>query len=103
VIDLAQLDVASIPRDELPAVLGRLVEAVARVRLRLVDVEARPAIAPPEARVIDLAEAVGIANTSPRWLLAHTRGLAFRKDLSRKKPRFDERGLRAWLAGRRRG
>lgn len=97
--DLARL-VHEAPRDELPALLGRLVELEARVRLRLADVST---VAPtPAATPIDADRAAEIAATSKRWLLAKTRGMAFRRDLSRKAPRFDEAGLRSWLAGRRR-
>ena len=94
------LDVAALPREELPQVLGRLEELGARVRLRLAEV---PATAGPGAsRIIDADEAAAIAATAPRWLLSHTKGLKFRCDLSRKQARFDEAGLRAWLATRRR-
>ena len=95
-----QLDVANVPREELPRLLGQLVEVEARVRLRLAEPLA--AAAPAATEPIDAARAAAIAGTSPRWLLAHTRGLAFRVDLSRKQPRFREDGLRAWLASRRR-
>ena len=69
------------------------------VRLRL----AEPAqAATPASRLLDADEAVAIAGTSRRWLLAATRGRSFRCDLSRKKPRFDEAGLREWLVRRKR-
>jgi hypothetical protein len=96
--ELAQRTAAA-GRSELPALLGRLVELEAHVRLRLA--EAPAAGAPIASRVIDADEAARIAGTSKRWLLAHTRGLKFRRDLSRKQPRFDEGGLRAWFASRR--
>lgn len=100
-MSLDALDIAAVPREELPSLLGRLVEAEARVRLRLAD----PATTAPQdseaARLLPADEAAAIAGTSPRWLLAATRGMRFRHDLSRKQPRFDEGGLRRWLAERR--
>lgn len=93
---LDELDVATVGRDELPALLGRLTELEARCRLRLAEPAAVPVPAP--ARLLDANEAAAIAGTSRRWLLAATRGLKFRRDLSRKAPRFLEAGLRAWLA-----
>jgi hypothetical protein len=97
--DPLAVDVDQVPFNELPALLGRLVELEARVRIRL----AREAVLPrPGApRVIDPDEAALIAGTSRRWLLHRTRGMAFRCDLSRKSPRFEEAGLRAWLLRRR--
>jgi hypothetical protein len=100
VIDLRAMDLDTLTRDELPSLLGQIVELEARVRLRLAEPgEGKTSSAP---RTIDPTEAATIAGTSPRWLLAHTKGMKFRCDLSRKQPRFDEAGLRAWLAGRRR-
>ena len=50
--------------------------------------------------MITAAEAATIAGTTPRWLLTKTRRMTFRRDLSRKQPRFDEAGLRTWLASK---
>lgn len=99
---LGAVDVEAVPRDELPPLLGRLVELEARVRLRLAEVPATATA--PASRQLDKHEAAEVAGpgTSPRWLLTATRGLSLRRDLSRKQPRFDEAELRAWLAGRRR-
>jgi hypothetical protein len=94
-----ELDVAAVPRDELPVVLGRLVELEARVRLRLA--EAPAVTAATVSQVVDADAGARIAGTSKRWLLARTRGLKFRLDLSRKQPRFVVGGLRAWLSTRR--
>ena len=93
------LDVAAVPREDLPALLGGLVEAEARVRLRLAEAPTVPATN-TSSRTTE--EAAAIANTTKRWLLSKTRGLTFRCDLSRKQARFDEGGLRGWLARRRR-
>lgn len=94
------VDVEALARDELPAVLGRLVELEARVRLRLAEAAMPPPVVP--SRILDVEEAVRIAGTGKRWLLTHTRGLKLRLDLSQKQPKFDEIGLRSWLATRRR-
>ena len=97
---LGDLDVASLPRASLPELLGELARLEAEVRLRLAET---PAEGPPSpaSRDLDGDEAATVAHTSKRWLLTHTRGLRFRRDLSRKQPRFDEAGLREWLATRR--
>jgi hypothetical protein len=90
----------TVDRAELPAVLGRLVELEARVRLRLAEVPT--AVAPTAARVITGDEMATIAGTSKRDILAKTRGMRFRCDLSRKQPRALEAEFRRWLTDRRR-
>ena len=97
-MDLDALDVAAVERGALPRLLGRLVELEARVRLRLAEVPTAPA--QPASRLLDAEEAAVIAGATPRWVREHTRGMAFRRDLSRKAARFDENGLRAWLSSR---
>lgn len=100
-IDLGAVDLDALTRDELPALLGRVVELEARIRLRLAtDIfGAKP---PTSSRTLTAEEAAEIAGTTKRWLLAHTKGMKFRTDHSRKCVRLDEVGLRGWLAGRRR-
>jgi hypothetical protein len=96
--DLARI-ARELPRDELPRLVGQLAEAEAVARLRL----AEASTAPPATtcRTIDGDEGATIAGASKRWLLKETAGMRFRVDLSRKRPRFLEDGLRAWLATRR--
>ncbi len=95
------LDVAVVPRDELPRLLGDVVTLEALIRLRLAEPSQNT---PAASRILTVDEAVAIAAArSGRWLLHATRGHRCRRDLSRKQPRFDEGELRAWLASRRRG
>ena len=69
-------------------------------------VEAPPAQPPPRlssvAFLLPVADAASIAGVTPRWLLRNTRGLPFRRDLSRKSVRFERDGLMRWLGSRRR-
>ncbi|MBI3932400.1 MAG: hypothetical protein HY317_03215 [Acidobacteria bacterium] len=87
-------------RDELPGLLGELVTAEAIVRIRLSEA---PPPAPPAAtgRVIGPEQMAALAGTSKRAILAKTRGLKFRCDLSRKRPRAVEVDFVRWLAERR--
>ncbi len=97
---LPDVDVANIPRDELPALAGRLAELQARIALRL---SALAPAAAAQSRILAVDEAVAVAAApSARWLLHATRGHRCRRDLSRKAARFDEAELRRWLAERRR-
>jgi hypothetical protein len=93
------LDVVAIPRCELPRLLGEVVRVEAEIRLRLAEVPTTPG--PAASRPLDADQAAVIAGATPRWLREHTRGMAFRRDLSRKAARFDEAGLRKWLAERK--
>jgi len=84
--------------DELPGLAAELAEAQAALTLRL-HAPPRPT-ATPSARLIDDREAATIAGTSRRWINSETAGMRFRHDLSQKQKRYDEAGLRAWLATR---
>jgi hypothetical protein len=99
-VDLLELDIESIDRAELPSCIGRLAELLARAQARLLTVVAAPSAT--TSRVIDGDEMATLAGTSKRDILAKTRGLKFRCDLSRKQPRADEAGFRRWLTERRR-
>lgn len=55
-----------------------------------------PAERPPD-RLLTPVEAARIAGVTPRWIYDHTRGMKFRRDLSRKSIRIEEAGFRRWL------
>jgi predicted DNA-binding transcriptional regulator AlpA len=61
----------------------------------------RPA-EPARERLLTAQEAMALVggNVSLKWIYRHTRGLRFRRDISRKCVRFEESGLRRWLAAR---
>lgn len=106
--DLGRI-VSEAPAEELPALVGALVEAEERARVRLRALETAPPMpraseAVPE-RLLTAQEAVAVigGGVSLKWLYRHTRGLRFRRNLSRKCVRFEEAGLRRWLASRRTG
>jgi hypothetical protein len=46
-------------------------------------------------------EAAAIIGVDPKWLYRHSKQLPFTRRLSRKKIRFNEPGLRRWLATRK--
>jgi hypothetical protein len=107
VLDLGQLSedlrrhAAEADAEALPALVGLLEEVALRARARVLAVQQpQPAQVAADATNIGPDRAAEIAGTTRRWILDATRGLKFRRDLSRKQPRFDEAGLRAWLAER---
>jgi hypothetical protein len=97
-LDLGRL-VREATREELPRIVGQLVEAEILARLRLTEVSTGPTTS---SRSLDPDAAAEIAATTKRWLLAHTKDQKFRTDHSKKVVRFDEGGLRAWVVGRSR-
>lgn len=94
------LDVGTVPREDLPVLAGRLAELQARVTMRLLETPATPA--PVPARILNADEAAQQAGVARRWLLVATKGMPFRCDLSKKHPRWEEAGFKAWMARRKR-
>ena len=82
------------PRSEdLDDTLARLDEVIA-----VADLGSLPLIGLAlSARLLTAAEAAQIAGVSRRWIYIHTRGMKFRRNLSRKSIRLEEMGFRRWL------
>jgi hypothetical protein len=76
------------------ALLGAGMAAPERVR--------EPAAAPNE-ELLTPEQAIEIigGNVSTKWLYRHTKGLKFRRDLSRKVVRFERVALLRWAAAKR--
>lgn len=89
--------VSQAPAEELPALVGALAQAQAVALARLTRPPAPVGEAPGPVRLLGLDEAERLTGMTRRWLLRHTRGLRFRRDLSRKAVRFEEAGLLRWL------
>lgn len=85
---------------ELPAIVGRLAEADAIARARMMTPP--PAPAPPSTpeHWITAAEAARIAGVSVDRLYVWARGQRWASRPSRRCLRIDERGFRRWLASR---
>lgn len=104
----AHLDgiVSGAPLEALPALLGMLEQAKAKAWARLTTPQQSPKRDVPE-RLLTPEEALAAIGGSParslKWLYSHTRGKSFRRNLSRKVVRFEERGFRAWLTARAAG
>ena len=100
--DLARVAAEAEP-EELPALVGALAQAQAVALARLTTPHPEPSLvseAPGELLTpAQAAEAIG--GVSPKWLYRHTKGLRFRRDLSRKVVRFERAGLLRWMATKR--
>ncbi|MBX7185029.1 MAG: helix-turn-helix domain-containing protein [Vicinamibacteria bacterium] len=94
-----EIDIATVPRDELPAVLGRLVELEARVRMRLSEPTEAPAGAAAD-RNLDVHEAAARLGMSAAWLYRNGAELPCSVRIGRRLL-FSERGLEAFLARRK--
>jgi len=90
---------------ELPALVGLFAEAHALAFARLAvrhSEQPVPAVAEASEELLTPAQAAtAIGGVSLKWLYRHTRGLRFRRDLSRKVVRFERAGLLRWIAARR--
>jgi len=101
----AQLEgiVSATAPDAIPALLGALEQAEAKAWARL-TIPPQPPKRETSEKLLTPAEALAAIGGAPtrslKWLYACTRGKPFRRNLSRKVIRFEERGLRAWLAAR---
>jgi predicted DNA-binding transcriptional regulator AlpA len=54
-----------------------------------------------QSRLLSPDEAAAIIGVNKAWLFRHGKRLPFTRKLSRKNIRYDEAGLRRWLAARR--
>ncbi len=100
---LSELVAAAAP-EALPSVLGALERARAEAWARLTSAAVIPPEPPLLDRLLTPEEALALVGGAPprslQWLFDRTRGKAFRRNLSRKVIRFEERGFRAWLGSR---
>lgn len=96
-----------IPAQDIPGILGELEVLRVPLLVRLIthSVTATLVGEPnekslPTDRLLNPAEAAALLKVTTRWLYRHHRTLPFTKKLSRRVLRFDEAGLRRWLAHR---
>lgn len=92
--------VRATPPEGLPRLAGMFATASAAVLSRLSLPAPLVAAPPAPSRLLTVPEAAEVARTNPRWILRHTKGLACRRDLSRKEVRLEEAGFKAWLTRR---
>jgi len=101
-IDAAILETAP---EALPALIAALsstiAKAAARQMVAAADRTHKASVhsVPDEcSRLLTPAEAAEIARVPARWLNRRTKGFRFRRDLSRKQIRYEEKGLRNWIS-----
>jgi hypothetical protein len=109
IIEALPLAAQEASSQELPALLGRIVEAEAMLRLRMVSATANaPNTAPAtnaesaeqrSPRYLNVDEALARlgGKLCRKTLYRRTKGRSFRVNLSRKAVRFEERGFMRWI------
>lgn len=91
---MIELDINSIPRQQIPALIAALAA-------RLLA-EPEPEAAPDEPdRMLTASEAAERLRRSTKWLSRHRRNLPFARKLSERSWLYSARGLEKWLAARR--
>ena len=88
------LDIASIPRERIPALIAALA-----ARLLVPEPEPESESTEPD-RMLTAEEAAAILRRSVKWLYRH-RDLPFARRLSSRSWVYSEQGLRKWLARQR--
>jgi predicted DNA-binding transcriptional regulator AlpA len=100
----APISLATLPREDIPVLLGDLETLRARLWDRLLDLQPLPA--PPDAgqdHLLSPQEAAALIGVSRRWLYRHHSKLPFTRRLSRRTLRFSTLELTRWLAQQQHG
>lgn len=93
-----------VSQEELPTLLARLAALQVALIARLPEISAQETgekAMPLEDRLLTVEEAAEKLGVIPRWLYRNKGNLPFTRQLSRKKLRFSEAGLKKWIASRR--
>jgi predicted DNA-binding transcriptional regulator AlpA len=99
----APISLATLPREDIPVLLGELETLRARLWARLLDVQSLPA--PRDAgqdRLLTPQEAAALIGVSLRWLHRHQHQLPSTR-LSKKVIRFNQSELTRWVAQQQHG
>jgi len=95
----APISQATLPRQDIPVLLGELETLRAQLWAKLLDPQYSSATsAPGEDRLLSPEEAAVLIGVSRQWLYRHHRRLPFTRRLSRKLLRFSHLELISWLA-----
>jgi hypothetical protein len=98
--------IAAAPSEARPGIVVALAARMAQLGAGMVAPnrdEPVPLPAEPSEQLLTPEQAIGAVggNVSLKWLYRHTKGLRFRRDLSRKVVRFERAGLMRWIATKR--
>jgi hypothetical protein len=92
------LQVADVPREQIPIVLGQLAAAQSALLARLLEQPPEERPQPEPENYLSVEEAAKRWHRSPRWFYRHAKRLTFCKRLSRKVLLVGEKGMERWLA-----
>ncbi len=95
---------AAAEADDLAGVLGRCAEATALANMAMMEhTNGTTKETTTEDKLLTPDDALAIlgGRVGRRWLLRRTKGMRFRRDLGVKTIRFEEGGLRRWIAAQK--
>jgi hypothetical protein len=96
-------ETSAIPDNEIPEILARIVGLQVALTARLMRLK-EPLGDKSEVacdKMLNVDEAAGLLNVTPKWLYRHSSRLPFARKLSRRVLRFSEKGLLRWRDARR--
>jgi helix-turn-helix protein len=89
---MPELDIASVPRAKIPALIAALVA-------RLLEPEPEPEpVAATDDKMLTTLEASKLLRRSTKWISRHRKNLPFARKLGERSWVYSEQGLRRWLA-----
>ncbi len=93
--------VRDVPMGTIPALMGQCAALQSGLAARLACTPTSVDSSPMETdQLLTAEEAAKVLGVSPRWVYRHASGLPFTRRLSPKAIRFNQAGLRKWLATR---
>jgi hypothetical protein len=91
---MPELDINSIPRSRIPALIAALAA-------RLLEAEPVEPVSDEPDKMLTTEEAAKLLRRSTKWISRHRRSLPFARKLSERSWVYSEQGLRRWLARRK--
>ncbi len=99
--DPRTIDPASIPADQIPAVLTAIAAVQTALAVRLMAMPAQPETAAADDVLLTAVEAATILRRSVKWLYRRASKLPFAHMLDNRSWVFSKRGLEKWIARQR--
>jgi predicted DNA-binding transcriptional regulator AlpA len=100
--DLQNIDPATIPIGEIPAMLAMLAALQTALAARLMTVPAQPEPAPDaDDQLLTAIEAAAILRRSVKWVYRRASRLPFARKLDARSWAFSKKGLEKWIARQR--
>jgi hypothetical protein len=93
-----QINPATIPLGDIPALIAQLAALQSQLAARLMIAPARPEQPPDDDTLLTAAETAAIVRRSTKWLYRRASKLPFARRLDNRSWVFSKKGLERWLA-----